>query len=1547
MLTVNNNFKRSKFKLVCALLLVCLVHDTFSQESIFSDQKKEHWKQNNQQRQQAENLDANEVFLRSGDMSFHFQETSYLVNVCNSQTKESYEFHVENALGKATKIFKLDTNKKPNIFYRSKNKAVSQWFEFDSKNTEKVIKSNYKFINHSDINDFGVVYTYSGDLQVRIEKKRHTLQFVDLNTKEVILEESRPYIYNQKGDECYGNYDIIAQEHMGARVQATIGYQLPSAFVDKSKDGWIIIDPAFSTYIGGTNYDETHSTAYDSQQNIYFVGTTGSYDYPVSDEAYSKNFSASGLNIAITKTHNGSSLLFSTFIASLNSYDLLRHEFPTIIVDPSDDQAIICGTSYSDGANWPITGEAWLEHSDCASTEGNKKVGFIAKINSAGKDLIFSTLICGNKNQHLTLGSIFIDSTVKEDEPFIYFLGVHDGEVFPSSSFSDPMFKCQQRFGSTDIIFGKLNNDGKHLNASNCFGGSGEEISISPSIYVQGNNMVFQLLTNSDNILVKQGTFQDTKPTARSSKIPIVGSLDVNSFDITWTSYLAGSTTESIYSITMDERDRIWVSGETKSTDFPITAENCFQKSHSTNGSSFDGFFTKISGDGTRILYSSYLGSYDTDREVSVLQIKNDDHDRLLICSQGSYLNDPNEYDERHIQDFSNATSFTMIYDYTTNEVQYSALFGGWMNSCDYFGTNARVYVVAGYANDNLKTTEDAFQENNAGKIDSTLFCSTTECPTGYYKVTENDVCKPCIKGTYSSTPNSNSADDCLPCEEPYYSNTVGLSACKKCELGYFFYNPLTDPDMYCKPCESGFYSDRELITSEDECVECPPGRYTPYSGQSICAQCPRGQYQNENRSTTCKDCPEGTYNDLTGQIGCANCPSGTWNEKPAQASLDGCIKCQEGYYGIKEGGTSVMESCDRCPQGTWSNQTGLSVKTECTKCPPGSYNEKEGITTIELCKACNPGTYSTSPGLTTWHDCKQCEQHQISAVAGSTACTNCEIGSEPNPKQDGCIPCTQGYYKNNTDSNCVACEKDYFNNVEGSTFCLKCGLPNICLGAGKCNDGRDPDTFCTQCFDNYYLAGTECKKCAPNWAWSIWLTALLLLSIPLIRYRKKIQKAMLLKKNPIFEIYFTFLQLVASIVSMNINFTNLVDNSAISTLAIFNFDFTLIFNTDCYQNVNFYSKYLIFVLVPISLVLLCLLVYVTIRLVCLLLKSNSKQEMWSKLTNIFIYSITLGFRYLYITEAMACMRPFQATWQSGLQKKTLDYDPQIYTNDQRYQSFYPWFLFFLIFYIIVVPLFFIVILILAKRHNFSHFWGKKFGWLWEFYKPNRFWWEIPKMIFKCLIIIFPIIVGNLAIKYQLLSIFFIILAFNILILILKPYPNLIPSDKDKRNIKSFWEKISPEDLISVGLNLILMAIISSGIEEISNILFLLLNNVGLILAFMGTRKNFKEMWYKRKKIKKFKNNQNNASDDTDQVLKNNNLENNDSHGLEISTTSSKTENSNDSEDENEIVQESSETIDNENNFEKKDQDPKGKIKKSNSKNLNSDIELSNINEKK
>lgn len=95
-----------------------------------------------------------------------------------------------------------------------------------------------------------------------------------------------------------------------------------------------------------------------------------------------------------------------------------------------------------------------------------------------------------------------------------------------------------------------------------------------------------------------------------------VAKLNADGSDLVFFTFLGGTGEDRGLGVTLDDGDNIHVSGLTSSTNFPVTADTAYQPTY--QGGANDGFYTKLSADGSTLLYSTYFGGTGNDRSAGV-----------------------------------------------------------------------------------------------------------------------------------------------------------------------------------------------------------------------------------------------------------------------------------------------------------------------------------------------------------------------------------------------------------------------------------------------------------------------------------------------------------------------------------------------------------------------------------------------------------------------------------------------------------------------------------------------------------------------------------------------------------------------------------------------------------------------------------------------------------------------------------------------------------------------------------------------------------------
>ncbi len=120
------------------------------------------------------------------------------------------------------------------------------------------------------------------------------------------------------------------------------------------------------------------------------------------------------------------------------------------------------------------------------------------------------------------------------------------------------------------------------------------------------------------NVYVAGFTDSQDFPLATVGSLPagphvFVAKLDPTGSNLIYADYIGGNSQDYGYALVLDSSNEVYVTGSTASSDFPVV--NPYQ---GTYPGSFNGFLSKVSADGSSLLYSSYLGGNGSDSPAGI-----------------------------------------------------------------------------------------------------------------------------------------------------------------------------------------------------------------------------------------------------------------------------------------------------------------------------------------------------------------------------------------------------------------------------------------------------------------------------------------------------------------------------------------------------------------------------------------------------------------------------------------------------------------------------------------------------------------------------------------------------------------------------------------------------------------------------------------------------------------------------------------------------------------------------------------------------------------
>jgi len=452
----------------------------------------------------------------------------------------------------------------------------------------------------------------------------------------------RPLVYqerNGKRQPVEGDYALLGDNQVSFRLGR----------YDRSRE--LVIDPVivYSTYFGGTGFDEVDVIAADADGNAYVAGLTISTSFPGSDEIVIQPASGGDYDAYIAKINpQGTAVVWATYLGGTEgveysegiavdssgyvyvSGDSNSRDFPVtagalqtthggnnrdswaVKINPTGTALVYCtylGGSGDEG-NLGITadnsGNAYVfgytgspnfpgvtGSSIQPSYAGGGSEAYLVKLNATGTAAVYGTYLGGTAGEDVS--DVFIDGSgnayVTGDTSSTTFPGVNGSSLQPASA------------GSSDVYVMKINAAGSAILWATFLGGPGLDTGQSIE------------LDSSGNIVIGGLTFSTTFPGVTASSIqPSAGGtydgyivkLNTDASAILWATFIGGTAAEHLRSIGLDAADNVYAGGWTYSTTFPGVTASSFQPN---NAGDADAFLMKINAAGTSILWATYLGA--------------------------------------------------------------------------------------------------------------------------------------------------------------------------------------------------------------------------------------------------------------------------------------------------------------------------------------------------------------------------------------------------------------------------------------------------------------------------------------------------------------------------------------------------------------------------------------------------------------------------------------------------------------------------------------------------------------------------------------------------------------------------------------------------------------------------------------------------------------------------------------------------------------------------------------------------------------------------
>ena len=369
----------------------------------------------------------------------------------------------------------------------------------------------------------------------------------------------------------------------------------------------------FSTFLGGSGGDTSGALVLDASGNAYLTGLSKSTDFPVTAGAYlgTNPNATAGSAVVAELSPDGSSLLYSTFFGpssgssvTLNTGIALYQgnlyfagsAGPGLVTSPGAYLAQINSgqAAFVAVLNLALTGPAQLVASTyygaatpVANSVGTGNLAFSMALDSSGNPWITGLTYTNN----LPVTSNALQGSL----PALSATCQTGGANLNSAAF---LAKLSSNLNS--LLYATYFSGQKSGTQVGGCSEYGRTIALDSSgnLYLTGE-------TASANFPTTSGVIQPSYP-GDGSYESFISKLNPAGTQIVWSTYFGGNAGQTYTTpLILDPQGNLWVGTTTQGgTNFPIS-QGAYQ---ATVKGGYDGSVTELSPDGTKVLYSTYIG---------------------------------------------------------------------------------------------------------------------------------------------------------------------------------------------------------------------------------------------------------------------------------------------------------------------------------------------------------------------------------------------------------------------------------------------------------------------------------------------------------------------------------------------------------------------------------------------------------------------------------------------------------------------------------------------------------------------------------------------------------------------------------------------------------------------------------------------------------------------------------------------------------------------------------------------------------------------------
>nr|MDT0663329.1 SBBP repeat-containing protein [Micromonospora sp. DSM 115978] len=301
----------------------------------------------------------------------------------------------------------------------------------------------------------------------------------------------------------------------------------------------------YSTFLGGTDLDDSLAITLDGAGQAYVTGQTASSDFPTTTGAF--DTTANGeYDMFVAKVNaQGSQLIYSTRVGGADN------ELPGGIDVDASGSVVVGGATRSTG--FPTTPDA-IQPTHSGGNYVDLFEGFVTKLNPTGTALVYSTFLGGIRRD--SVSDVLVDAVGNT-----YLSGSTLSPEFPTTpgAFDTTLASAGESFAA------KLDPTGSALLYSTFLGGASASLGA-----LAGDGGVWLAGTAGPSAVVT--------PDAASGQFgggswdAYLARLNPGGTALDYATFIGGSDSEGAADLALDPAGAVYLTGSTRSANFPTTA---------------------------------------------------------------------------------------------------------------------------------------------------------------------------------------------------------------------------------------------------------------------------------------------------------------------------------------------------------------------------------------------------------------------------------------------------------------------------------------------------------------------------------------------------------------------------------------------------------------------------------------------------------------------------------------------------------------------------------------------------------------------------------------------------------------------------------------------------------------------------------------------------------------------------------------------------------------------------------------------------------------